>query len=110
MPVRALHQKLAMNNTASVALSGMNAAQVQMSAVAHNVANTNTPGLRRQQVHFVPQAQGGVAATAEQADVAGSAIESDMVALLQAKQSYLANLSVFKTSHRMTGLLLHEKA
>ncbi len=101
---------MTVNHTASIALSGMHAAQAQMRAAAHNIANTDTPGFRRHLVHLEPQAGGGVAATIDKADSAARSIESDLVAQLQAKQSYLANLAVFKTGNRMAGLLLDEKA
>ena len=39
-----------LNSTASIALSGMNAAQTQLRASAHNVANLGTDGFRRRQV------------------------------------------------------------
>ena len=43
------------------------------------------------------------------ASVEGSSLESDMVGQLQAKNSFLANLAVFKTSDKMTGALLDLK-
>ena len=44
------------------------------------------------------------------APVAGAALETDVVAQLEAKNSFLANLAVFKTSNQMQGALLNEKA
>jgi flagellar basal body rod protein FlgG len=101
---------LPVNNAASIALSGMNAAQAQMSASAHNIANANTVGFRRQLVVQSPQAEGGVATALERANLEGSALEADVVAQLQAKGYYMANLAVFKTSNRIAGLLLDERA
>jgi hypothetical protein len=39
----------------------------------------------------------------------GASLETDMVAQLQAKNSFLANLAVFKTSNAMAGVLLDKK-
>ena len=37
-------------------------------------------------------------------------MESDLVAQLQAKNAFLANLAVFKTSNQMAGALLNKTA
>lgn len=94
----------------SIALSGMNAAQTTLNSSAHNVANMNTNGFRRQEVVLNAQAGGGVSTTLTTASAVGSSLETDVVAQLQAKNSFLANLSVFKASHKMTGTLLNMKA
>ena len=39
-----------MASISSIALSGMNAAQTQLQASAHNVANLSTEGFKRQEV------------------------------------------------------------
>ena len=44
-----------------------------------------------------------------QAAEAGSALEADIVAQLQAKNAFLANLAVFKTSNQLAGALLDKK-
>jgi flagellar hook protein FlgE len=88
----------------------MNAAQTQLRASAHNVANFDTDGFRRQQVQQTPQPEGGVAATITLADTAGSDLVRDVVTQLAAKNAFLANLAVFKTSNRMAGALLDERA
>lgn len=99
-----------MFSVTSIALSGLHAAQTALDASASNVANQNTPGFRRQQVVQTEQAAGGVSASVTSASVEGSALETDIVALLQAKNAFLANIAVFKTSARMAGVLLDEKA
>lgn len=99
-----------MASLASIALSGMNAAQTQLQVSANNVANLATPGYRREDVMQTPQAGGGVQTRTVQAAVAGSSLETDVVAQLQARNSFLANLAVFKTSNRLAGALLDEKA
>ena len=90
----------------SIALSGMNAAQTGLLASAHNIANLNTAGFRRQQVAQESVSAGGVDTSLTQACDAGNAMETDMVGLLQAKNAFLANLAVFKTSDQMAGSLL----
>lgn len=90
----------------SIALSGMNAAQTQLNASAHNIANINTPGFKRQEVTQTARHQGGVSASVGTADTAGDALVTDVVTQLQAKNAFLANLAVFKTYDKMAGALL----
>ncbi|MEP6873726.1 MAG: flagellar basal body rod protein [Burkholderiales bacterium] len=90
----------------SVSLSGMNAAQTAMSASAFNIANLGVDGFRREQVQQSTVSPAGVTATVDQAAAPGEGMVTDMVGLLEAKNAFLANLAVFKTSARMTGTLL----
>ena len=99
-----------MASIASIALSGLNAAQTRLQASANNVANLATPGYRRQEAVQTPQSGGGVQTRVERAEAVGPSLEADAIAQLQAKNSFLANLAVFKTSNRMAGALLDEKA
>ena len=99
-----------MTSISSTTLSGMNAAQALLSSSAHNVANVNTANFRRQQVAQSEQASGGVTTTITKASAEGPALEDDMVTQLQAKNAFLANLRVFKTSDAMAGSLLDLKA
>jgi len=99
-----------MATIASIALSGMNAAQTQLNASAHNIANMNTDGFKRQEVMQTAQAQGGVSASVRTASTPGSALEADVVTQLQAKHAFIANLAVFKTHDKMAGALLDQKA
>lgn len=99
-----------MSNLSSIALSGMQAAQSQLQASASNVANLATPHYRRQEVQQTPQTGGGVQTQTVRAERAGSSLETDVVAQLQAKNSFLANLAVFKTSNTLVGALLDQKA
>ena len=98
-----------MSSISSIALSGMNAAQTQLASAAHNVANLNTTGFRRQEVSQATQPDGGVLATVTTSSVAGPALEADMVSQLQAKNAFLANLAVFKTHDKMAGALLDQR-
>ena len=99
-----------MTSISSTALSGMNAAQTLLGSSAHNVANVNTANFRRQQVAQSEQASGGVSTRLTHAETEGAALETDVVAQLQAKNAFLANLRVFKTSDAMAGSLLDIKA
>lgn len=95
-----------MNSISSIALSGMNAAQASLNSSAHNVANLSTPNFRREEVLQSAQAGGGVEISRQQSSVEGASLEADVVAQLQAKNAFLANLAVFKTSNHMAGALL----
>jgi flagellar hook protein FlgE len=95
-----------MLTTSAIALSGLSAAQASLQASAHNIANLATGGFRRQQALASTTASGGVSVSLTTSAVSGSSPETDMVGLLQAKDSFLANLAVFKTSDRVLGSLL----
>jgi flagellar hook protein FlgE len=99
-----------MTSVSSIALSGMQAAQAALDSSAHNVANVSTPAFRRQEVIQTTQKDGGVATSLGRAANEGSALETDIVGQLQAKNAFLANLAVFKTSNQMAGALLDQKA
>lgn len=99
-----------MASISSIALSGMNAAQTQLQASANNMANLATPNYRRDEVVQTPNAGGGVQSQTVKAEAEGSSLEADVVAQLQAKNSFLANLAVFRTSNQLTGVLLDQKA
>lgn len=99
-----------MVSLSSISLSGMRAAQTALDSSAHNVANLNTDGFHRQEVVQSEQAGGGVSTRITKSDTEGSDLATDMVAQLQAKNSFLANLKVFKTSAEMTGTLLDTTA
>jgi flagellar hook-associated protein FlgK len=99
-----------MTSLSSIALSGMNAAQTTLNSSAHNIANMNTTGFRRQEVVQTAQTDGGVSTTLTAASVDGPSLVTDVVAQLQAKNSFLANLAVFKTSDRIAGTLLDKSA
>lgn len=87
----------------------MQAAQMRLSSSANNVANASTAGFRRQEVMQAAQAEGGVSASDRRAYAEGAELETDLAAQLQAKNSFLANLTVFKKSDQMVGVLLDTK-
>lgn len=99
-----------MASISSIALSGMNAAQTQLNVSAHNVANLSTEGFKRQQTVQTEQPDGGVKTSVTRSPVEGNALEADVVSQLQAKNAFLANLAVFKTSNQMAGALLDKTA
>ena len=95
----------------SIAVSGMHAAQTRLQANAHNVANLATPDFHRRQVVQEAVAPGhGVSAVVMRSSTPGADLEADLVAQLQAKNAFLANLSVFKAADRMAGTLLDTTA
>ncbi|MFQ5698141.1 MAG: flagellar basal body rod protein [Myxococcota bacterium] len=96
-----------MNSTASIALSGISAAEVRLGASAHNVANLLTKDFRPLRSHQTAVAQGGTRAQVEQApapetvDLAGELV-NQMTASLQAR----ASMRVLGTDLGLIGSLL----
>lgn len=101
-----VNYRSAMTSILSTSLSGINAAQLSMSASATNIANLGVDGFRREQVQLSAAAPAGVTATIGQAASPGEDLLADVVGLLQGKNAMLANLAVFKTGARTTGSLL----
>jgi flagellar hook-associated protein FlgK len=99
-----------MNTLSTISQSGLQAAQTRLDAAAHNIANAQTPHFQRLNVEQQTQADGGVTAQVARSAAEGGGMESDVVAQLQAHNSLLANLSVFKTQDRMLGSVLDAKA
>ncbi len=99
-----------MASISSIAMSGMNAAQTTLNSSAHNIANMNTSGFRRQEVVQSAQPGGGVSTALTTATEVGSSLETDVVTQLQAKNAFLDSLAVFKTSDKVAGALLDMKA
>lgn len=100
-----------MRSMSSIAASGMQAAQTRLNASASNIANAGTNGFRRHEVMQAAQPDGGISTPDDRmAHAQGSALEVELTAQLQAKNAFLANLTVFKTSDQMAGVLLDTKA
>lgn len=97
-----------MTSISSIALSGMNAAQAVLNSSAHNIANLNTPDFHRQEVQQNAQTDGGVETVLTTAGIKGASLEADVLAQLQAKNAFLANLAVFKASDKLAGALLNQ--
>lgn len=92
-------------------LSGMKAAQARLDASANNIANLSTQNYTRQEVQQSDTVNGGTSVSVTSSSAgAGNNLEADMVAQLQAKNTYLANLSVFKANNDIMGTLVNIKA
>jgi hypothetical protein len=96
----------AMSPIASIALSGLNAASSQLATAAHNIANAQTPGFRRQLVQQTAQPEGGVVVSIGRATEADDALAEDVVTQMAATYAFKANVLTLKTQDRMLGSLL----
>ena len=92
-------------SVSAIALSGMNAAQTGLQVAAHNIANLNTEGFRRQQVVQSSVAPAGVSTTLTRSAQPGESMITDMVAVLQSENAFLANLAVFRHQEDALGSL-----
>ncbi|MBP3979215.1 flagellar basal body rod protein [Acidovorax sp. JG5] len=101
-----------MASLSSIGSSGLQAAQLRLDASAHNVANMNTPGYRRQAVAQQAEADSaGVRATVQrQQEADGVALEKEAVEQMSATYAFKANLQTIKTQDEMMGALLDVKA
>ena len=100
-----------MASLSSIASSGMQAAQLRLQSSAHNVANLQTEGFHRQEVHQQARAdRSGVDAHLARAPRAGAALEADVVDQLAAKNAFVASAVVFRTADRLAGTLLDLRA
>lgn len=99
-----------MSSVATIARSGLLAAQAGMQTAAQNVANTNVEGFRWQRLDLGTDARGGVQVAVSQATEPGGRLEADLVGLLQSKNAFLANLAVFKAGNEAMGSLLDSLA
>lgn len=99
-----------MNALSGIALSGLNAAQLRLGASAHNIANLQTPGFRRQLVVQQSVADGGVSTSLTRASVEGDALAEDLVGQMSAGYQFIANLRVIQTQDRLLGSLLDTQA
>ena len=100
-----------MASLSSIGNSGLQAAQLRLDASAHNVANLNTPGFRRQVVEQTEAPGGsGVQASVQRDAQVGSALEKDVVEQMSATYAFKANVQVLKTNDQMMGALLNTKA
>lgn len=96
----------------------MRAAQAQLDASAHNVANVQTPGLQRQHVQQTTQpAAGGVSAQVSQEPaslVQGlggfNRLAEDRAAQRMSLYSFSANLRTVQTQDALLGTLLDVRA
>lgn len=99
-----------MTALSSIAASGLSAAQTRLQVSASNIAQQGMEPRQRLQVQQSPQAGAGVSTQVTRAPDASAPLESDVVAQLEAKHAFLANLAVFKTANALSGALLDEQA
>jgi flagellar hook protein FlgE len=99
-----------MNSLPSIAHSGLQAASTQLGAAAHNLANAQTMGFRRQQVVQESEASGGVRATLVRAEEPGVSLPDTLVQQRVAGYAYKANALTLQTHQRMLGSLLDTQA
>lgn len=97
-------------HTSSVALSGLRVAELGLSASAHNVANLQTPGFRRQLLQQEEQAGGGVVAHVTRVPQEGANLAEDVVKQKVATYAFVASLRVIQTHDHMLGTLLDAAA
>ena len=91
-----------MSDIASIARSGMAAAQTRLTAAASNIANRDS----REQLG------GGVSAALvrDAEPQSGDGLGTDLVYALEARQAFQANLKVLKTQDQLLGSLLDTRA
>ena len=99
-----------MNSITSIALSGLQGAQLRVASAGHNIANAMTPGFRRQVVAQQAVEGGGVETMIERSPLIGDALAEDLVTLKLSEHLFKANLQVLRTQDRMLGTLLDESA
>jgi flagellar hook protein FlgE len=99
-----------MSRLASIALSGLNAASTRLATAAHNIANAQTPGFRRQLVQQAAQPEGGVVVSIGSAAAVGDTLAEDVVAQMSATYAFKANVLTLKAQDRLLGSLLDIKA
>ena len=105
-------------------LSGLSAAQTKLATSAHNVANANTDGFKKNRVLLEEASQGGVRATIEPVETSGPVAFKEttrgfgpveqsnvdlgeaMVDLLITQRFFEANLGALETQHKTLGSVL----
>lgn len=97
-------------SASSSAYSGLQAAQARLDASAHNIANVQTEDARRVEVRQTETESGGVSTEQVQTEDVQKRLEEDLVAQIQSRNAYEANLRVFRTAEGLTGSLLDERA
>jgi flagellar hook protein FlgE len=99
-----------MSAISATAVSGVQAAATRMDVAAHNVANAQTPGFHRQEVHLRSQETAGVVSSVGQAQEVGPDLAADLIEQKSASYQYKANLKTIQTETQMMGSLLDLKA
>ncbi len=100
-----------MSSLASIASSGLQAAQLRLDASAHNVANMNTPNFRRSVVSQATRPdQSGVDASVQRAPDTGVALEQEVVDQMSATYAFKASVQLLRAQDSTLGSLLNVKA
>lgn len=79
---------------------------LRMDVAAHNIANVQTPGFRRQAVAQEAQSTGGVSAQVTRQPVAGASLVQDLVEQKAASYAFKANVLTLRSERDMLGSLL----
>ncbi|WP_036300591.1 flagellar basal body protein [Methylotenera sp. L2L1] len=86
----------------NTSLSGMYTAQTRLDVAANNIANLGTDGFTRKEVVQADLSEGGTkVADVRNAAQSGNNLEADMVEQIKARNTYMTNLSVFKSNNDM---------
>lgn len=97
-----------MSSLATIASSGLQAADLRLRVSAHNVANMNTPGFAPQRVSEASAGpRSGVTAQVVQSDQRGVSLEQEAIEQMAAKLTFKANVFVLRTYQETTGTLLN---
>jgi flagellar hook-associated protein FlgK len=96
-------------NVASIAVSGLRAADTQLQTAATNIANANTPGFKQKDVVQSSDAEGGVRAEVVETDKDVSP-EEQLVKADIATYNFQANLKVLQKQKQMDKSLLDIQA
>jgi flagellar hook protein FlgE len=103
-----------MNTTLSIAMSGLNATSTRLNVSAHNIANSQTPEFKRQQVEQTALAEGGVSVSLGNLDAAEASplatLADDLVEQMVAAYEFKANLKVIQTQQDLLGQWLDTRA
>ena len=97
---------MSITSLSAVAASGLSANQARLDTSAHNIANLDTDGFRRQQVVQETQASDGVSTRLRQTDQPGENLAQDLVNQQVALYNFKANIQVLKTGDQVLGSLL----
>lgn len=90
-----------------IALSGMKAASDQMTVIAENVANADTPGYTRRAVELHETPGGGVAVGKAFSTGQPVNVSSELVDMAQTQNAYKASAAVVDAVDSMMQDLLH---
>ena len=94
-----------MSSLAAIALSGMSAAQLRLSAAGHNIANNSTPNFQPEVVDQSSVAGGGVQASLSQSPTASNDLAANLVEEQSAVYAFKANMRTVQAQKDMLGSL-----